>query len=290
MPDWEPNYMPILITIVDSFRPPFAPSHVNDYASRSIGRQQGEHMKPSTLTRLTAVTLAVIVAAPAQILAQDSSTAQETASEHVRYIVTDLGPVGAPPAQPFFITNSGLIAGAAASSDGALHAVLWLNQLKIDIGNPGLGGPNSFAFGASKTGVVGGAQGSNANDEDFCGFNAYGYPHSNTACLPFILQNGVVTPLPTLGGANGFATMINDHSVAVGYAETKVKEQGCPVSQFKPVLWKDAAAYPLPIYQGDTVGVAAAINDNGQIVGASGACGPFNPNTEYYMVEDHALL
>jgi probable HAF family extracellular repeat protein len=247
-------------------------------------------MKPSTFARITATTLVAIAAAPAQSLAQDSSTAPEPNSEHVRYTITDLGPVGAPPAQPYFIANSGLIAGAAASSDGALHAVLWLNQLKIDIGNPGLGGPNSIAYGASKIGVVGGAQSSNANDEDFCGFNVYGFPHSDTACLPFILQNGAVTPLPTLGGGNGFANMINDHGVAVGYAETKVKEQGCPVSRFKPVVWKNGGASALPTFRGDPVGVAASINDKGQVVGASGACAAFNPNTGLYMVENHALL
>jgi hypothetical protein len=131
-------------------------------------------MKPSTLTRITATTLVIIVVAPAQSLAQGSSTAPEANSEHVRYTITDLGPVGTPPAQPYFIANSGLIAGAAASSDGALHAVLWLNQLKIDIGNPGLGGPNSMAYGASKIGVVGGAQSSSANDEDFCGLTPMG--------------------------------------------------------------------------------------------------------------------
>ncbi len=244
----------------------------------------------ATMLLITATTLVAFVAVPAQSLAQDSSTAPEANSEHIRYTITDLGPAGAPPAQPYFIANTGLIAGAAVSSDGALHAVLWLNQLKIDIGNPGLGGPNSLAYGASKMGVVGGAQSSSANDEDFCGFNAYGFPHSDTACLPFILQNGVVSALPTLGGANGFANMINDHGAAVGYAETNVKEQGCPVFQFKPVLWKDGAAYRLPTYKGDTVGVAASINDKGQIVGASGTCGQFNPNTEYYMVENHALL
>src|SRR6516165_8804830 len=93
-------------------------------------KPKGENMKPSTLTRITATTLVAIVAAPAQSLAQDSSTAPEANSKHVRYTITDLGPVGAPPALPYFIANSGLIAGAAASSDGALHAVLWLNQLK----------------------------------------------------------------------------------------------------------------------------------------------------------------
>ena len=36
--------------------------------------------------------------------------------------------------------------------------------------------------------------------------------------------------------------------------------------------------------------MAAAINDNGQAVGASGTCTTFNPNSGLYMVENHALL
>ena len=132
-------------------------------------------MKPSIFTRIAAPALFAVLAMPPYITAQEQSVAQEENFEHVRYTITDLGPVGAPPAQPNFIANSGLIAGAAASSDGALHAVLWLNRLKIDIGNPGLGGPNSRAYGASETGLVGGAQSSNPNSEDFCGFNAYGF-------------------------------------------------------------------------------------------------------------------
>jgi len=37
-------------------------------------------------------------------------------------------------------------------------------------------------------------------------------------------------------------------------------------------------------------GVAAAINDNGQVSGASGTCGAFNVNTGVYVVENHAML
>ena len=43
-------------------------------------------------------------------------------------------------------------------------------------------------------------------------------------------------------------------------------------------------------YPGDSDGVAAAINEHGQVVGASGTCAPFNSNTGLYLVEDHAVL
>ena len=242
-------------------------------------------MKPSVLTGLTATALCAVLTVPPRILAQEEN------SEHARYKIIDLGPVGGPPGAPSDITENGLIAGAAPTRESAMHAVLWFNRVKIDIGKPGLGGPRSAGFGINRTGqVVGAAEVSEANYEDFCGFNAYGLPHSDSACLPFIWQDGVMNPLPTLGGANGAAYRINDHGVAVGLAETKEQESACPVSQFKPVIWKDGTAYPLPTFQGDPVGVAAWINDKGQVVGSSGTCAPFNPNSGLYMVENHALL
>ncbi len=210
-----------------------------------------------------------------------------------RYIVFDLGGVGNPPGQPDIIRNNGLISGAAATPDGSsMHAVLWYKGQRINIGTPGLGGPNSTALGVNELGqAVGQAETSRPNAEDFCGFNAYGFP-SSTACRPFLWQDGLMTKLPTLGGDNGFAYMINNRGVVAGIAETDATDPtpGCPVDQFEPVIWENGKIHPLPPYHGDSDGVAAQINDKGQVVGASGTCGPFNPNTGLYLVENHALL
>jgi probable HAF family extracellular repeat protein len=103
-----------------------------------------------------------------------------------------------------------------------------------------------------------------------------------------------MNPLPTLGGANGVANCINNRGQAVGWAETTISDVGCAVSRFEPVVWEyGGAARQLTISvpgSSDTYGLAAAINDNGQIVGASGICGPFNPGPQSYLVENHALL
>ena len=153
------------------------------------------------------------------------------------YTVTDLGFVGI--GQPYFITNNSIVSGAATAPDGTDHAVLWYKGLKTDIGTPGLGGLNSVAFGANERGqAVGEAETSipDPNGEDFCGFTAYGLFPSATTCLPFLWQNGVMTKLPTLGGANGHANMINNRGEVVGLAENNTKDPGCPVSQFEPVI------------------------------------------------------
>jgi len=130
-----------------------------------------------------------------------------------------------------------------------------------------------------------------ANEEDFCGFNALGFP-SLTACLPFVSGNGAMTKLPTLGGANGFAYSVNRRGEVVGLAENTMADPapGCPVNEFKPVIWRNGVIKELPTYPGDPDGVAAFVNDQGQVVGASGTCTSFNPNSGLYLVEDHALL
>jgi probable HAF family extracellular repeat protein len=224
--------------------------------------------------------------------AQEQSSTQAKQASPVRYSVIDLGQVGQPPAQPYFIPNNGLISGAATTPDGALHAVLWFEGAKFDIGAPGLGGPNSVAFGVNHWGqTVGEAETSLTDAEDFCGFSAYGFP-SATACRPFLWQDGVMTKLATLGGENGLANTINNRGQVAGLAETALKDPtaGCPVHGFKPVVWADGKIYALPTFPGDTDGVAAALNDKGQAAGASGTCAPFNPNSGLYLTENHAMV
>jgi len=209
-----------------------------------------------------------------------------------RYTVTDLGAVGNLPGGPYDIANNGLGAGAAPVGID-MHAVLWLDGKRTrDLGTPGLGGPNSVAFGVNERGhVVGQAQTSVSNAEDFCGFNAYGFASSNV-CLPFVWKDGEMRPLPTLGGANGVASMINNRGEVAGFAENTIKDKdkNCPVHLFEPAVWEDHKVHALPIWPGDTDGMSSWINDKGQAVGASGVCAPFNPFSRLYLEEFHALL
>src|ERR1700691_1475983 len=64
-----------------------------------------------------------------------------------RYTVTDLGAVGSTYGQPFSVNNNSLVSGAAPVADTSVHAVLWYQGVQIDIGTPGLGGPDGAAFG-----------------------------------------------------------------------------------------------------------------------------------------------
>ena len=167
-----------------------------------------------------------------------------------------------------------------------MHAVLWYKTLKLDIGKPGLRGTNSVAFDLNEWGQVVGEAETNTpdpNGEDFCGFKADGFTSSGS-CLPFLWQFSRMTALPTLGGHNGWANVINNWGEAVGTAENTTPDANCPAPQlfqFKPVTWKNGHIHELPTFGGDADGVAVAVNDNGDVVGSSGDCGAFSVTSTY---------
>jgi len=200
-----------------------------------------------------------------------------------RYTVTDLGTLpGGTFSQATYVNNNGLVAGVSTVPDGTQHAFLWYKGRKLDIGTPGLGGPNSGAFGFNERGQALVQAESSAADpysENFCGYG------TGLKCLPALWQNGVMTPLPTLGGNNGTVGQINNRGEAAGIAENSTMDRQCPpglavngtgpqVLDFEAVIWgprpgEIRALRPLP---GDSVGMALWINDKGQAVGASGSC------------------
>jgi probable HAF family extracellular repeat protein len=86
-----------------------------------------------------------------------------------------------------------------------------------------------------------------------------------------------MTPLPTLGGNNGYATAVNSRGQVVGWAETPVHDPTCDapqVLQFRAVVWepKKGTTRELRPLPGDSASAATAINERGQVVGISGEC------------------
>ena len=248
-------------------------------------------MKSTLLNSIWAVSLLAALAMPFRLTAQEQPAAQEQTTEPARYTITDLGALdGGTSSQPFFINSYGLVSGSSSLPDGNQHAVLWLEELKLDIGAPGLGGPNSIAFGDNERFQAAGeaeTSTSDPNGEDFCGFGTH------LTCLPFLWQDGEMVQLPTLGGNNGVAMSISNRGEVAGFAENSTPDPGCPAPQvlhFKPVVWEKGRVNQLHTLGGDPDGVAFMINDNGQAVGASGNCATFNPIDLYNLVPVHALL
>jgi probable HAF family extracellular repeat protein len=246
-------------------------------------------MKSPLLNLICRVCLLAALAIPVCVVSQGE---QQQPAEHVQhYTITDLGTLeGGTFSQPFFINRYGLVSGSSNLPDGNQHATLWLEKLKVDIGAPGLGGPNSIAFGDNNgSNVVGEAETSTSdpNGEDFCGFGTH------LICLPFFWQDGEMIQLSTLGGNNGEATAINNRGKVAGFAENSTPDPGCPTPQvlhFEPAVWEKGVIHQLPTSRGDPDGVAFMINDNGQVVGGSGTCATFNTNFLYNLVPVHALL
>jgi probable HAF family extracellular repeat protein len=218
------------------------------------------------------------------------------ATHQGNYSVTDLGTVGQVLGQPFYLTNNGLVSGTIAEPNGTMDAVVWFQNQRLGLG-PKVGGLNAVAFGVNSGGYAAGMSETTApdpNSEDFCGFKSLGLPSKgNLECAPFVWQNGKGTALPTLGGLSGVVNQINDAGEAVGLAENTIKDTSCPLPQlfqFKPVVWSNGKAHQLPTVGGDLEGSGFAINQSGQIVGASGRCSTFNPNLLTPLQPLHALL
>lgn len=180
------------------------------------------------------------------LIAASSFLAAFAIAQPPRYTLTDLGTLpGGNFSQAYFVNNSGLITGLSNAADGNQHAVIWQGGKITDISKPGLGGPNSAGGGVNASGVVVGQAESSAidqNNENFCGYG------TGFKCLPFLWQNGVMTPLPTLGGANASFGGINTLEQVVGYAETGIHDPNCPagvavngngpqILDFKAVIW-----------------------------------------------------
>ena len=236
------------------------------------------------------------------LVASFGPRAQAQAPKSPRYVVVDLGPLGGTYSQSFYVSSNGVASGEASLAEGNWHAILWQGRSKRDLGT--LGGLNSSAFGSpNATGqVVGEAETSQSdpNGEDFCGFFASGAPFSGTTCPGFLWQNDSMTALSTLGGYNAAASAINNRGEVAGNAETATIDSTCPpydpalgqfqVLQDKPAVWKNGQIEELPTYGGDPDGFAIAINDHGQVAGASGVCSSYNVVNGLYLSPVHALL
>jgi len=190
------------------------------------------------------------------------------------YTVVDLGTLGGDYSLAGGISNSGWIEGYSSLANGYFHAVVWHNGKIMDLRT--LGGPNSDSgWPPSDSGDVAGASETGAMDpnaENYCGYG------DNLICLPFFWRNSTkkMTPLPTLGGNNGYGAGVNDWDMVAGNAENTTLEPTCAgttqVFQFEPVLWINGRINQLPNFPGDPVGAAYAINNFGQTTGYSGDC------------------
>lgn len=221
-------------------------------------------MKGKQLIWFAAAALWTALATPLQLAAQ----------QQTRYTVTDLGTLGGTFSWATGINNNGAVSGFSnVLGDIDQHGFFWRDGVMNDLGT--LGGPNSgVGFWGRRPNergqLAGGAQTSTPDPagEDFCALdNNFGNePPAAFQCLPFVWQNSVMTPLPTLE-INGLASQINDSGLVVG--EVDGMPDCSPPGTFhpRPVLWRNGVLHELPLLAGTLYGGPNAVNDKGQSVG-----------------------
>lgn len=226
---------------------------------------------------------------------------QEHASRPATYTVTDLGMLpGGTFSAAEYISNDGVIVGSSTDVDGNSHSVMWAAGQILDLSSPGLGGPNSGAFGLGSNGRAGGfaeSADSDPNNENFCDLS----PPTGLKCLPFAWQKNIMTALPLLGGNNGEVNLGNSQGEFVGEAENGTTDPQCPstaypngvgpeVLDFEAVIWgpNPGQMRQLNPLFGDTVAEGFGINDKGQAVGVSGSCANTYPPP--FAAGEHAVL
>ena len=186
------------------------------------------------------------------------------------------------------INNRGQIVGLANNATNTIsHAALWTaaSSTPFDLGSLGGADINSAtAFPVKNNrGLIVGISDTDENNplgEAFScwPFYAAGVP-TRKICKGFRWEQGVMTPLPPFaGGYNSYATGANNRGQVVGWAENGVHDSSCntafQILQFRAALWEpNGEMRELPPLPGDSTSAATAINDKGQVVGISGACG-----------------
>jgi probable HAF family extracellular repeat protein len=198
------------------------------------------------------------------------------------YQVTNLPSLGGTSSSGSSINNRRWVAGISnLTGDQVQHAALWEGDSILDLGT--LGGPNSGVLWPVKNerGIISGisqtAQPDPLGERWSCSAFFPAGTGTGYQCLGFVWEHGVMRPLPTLGGTNGFATGTNNKGQTVGWAENTVHDPTCvppQVLQFRAVAWgpKEGQVQELPPLPGDTVSAATALNNRGQVVGISGIC------------------
>jgi probable HAF family extracellular repeat protein len=228
--------------------------------------------------RTTVVLGALVTSLP--FLASGGNPARAEHAGPPLYHVTQLGSFGGTISGGSSINNRGWIAGfSTLQGDETTHATLWRDGTPINLGT--LGGPNSAVLWPVKNngGTIAGVAETDEMDPlgEAWSCSAFFPTVTHHTCLGFVWDRGVMRPLPTLGGDNGFATGVNNRGQVVGWAENTVHDPTCnlpQVLQFRAVIWDTRRDQfrELPPLPGDTVSAATAIDDQGQVVGISGIC------------------
>ena len=238
----------------------------------------------------------IMLAAWTRCLAAQGQADQSKSLPH--YSISILQTLGGTVGQAYGINNKGWVTGDAnLPGDDSFHATLLRDGAITALGT--LGGPDAaagFTFKNDRGLIAAFGQTviSDPLNEDwsfFCTLGDTGNPCStNLITGGFLWVYGFKMRMPTLGGNNGEAAAVNNLGQVVGWAENAKVDSNCVAPQvldFEAVIWTPSKneIRELPPFPGDSISAAISINDQGQVVGASGSCAAISP-----AIGAHALV
>jgi probable HAF family extracellular repeat protein len=167
-------------------------------------------MKLRTFTCIAAMTLFAALATTVRLAAQEQQQQQSASPKHYR--LTVLGTLGGTVSvAQGGVNNRGQLAGfSSLPGDTAFYAFLWQHGVMTDLGSlPGSSISSTFANPNEKGEVSGFLNTAvlDPNGQDFC------FDGTHLICLGFLWRDGVMTAMPTLGGNNSFAYMLNNRNL-----------------------------------------------------------------------------
>jgi probable HAF family extracellular repeat protein len=252
-------------------------------------------VSPLRISQILAIGLSLTW--PAAVWSQAVTATIPAGENPPHYSFSVLSTLGGTQGAAYGVNNRGWVTGAAnLPGDQTEHAVLWRNGVITDLGPLGfLNGSAGFPF-KNDRGLIA-AFGQTASPDPlgenwnfFCTLSGNLCEDTDLVQRGFLWTEGAKIPMPMLGGNNGSAFGVNDRGQVVGIAETATVDANCvspQVLDFKAVIWNawTQQIQELPVFPGDSISAAIAINNNGQAVGASGSCAPVSP-----AIGAHALL
>jgi probable HAF family extracellular repeat protein len=209
---------------------------------------------------------------------QPPTAAAPVPQKKLYYIVQSLGSLGGSRCCAVVKNNDrGWVVGTSdLPGNKSFHAFLWINGTMKDLGT--LGGPNSNVGWIDNNGgdiAVGGSDTGKPDPlgEEFCEYGTH------QTCLSFVWHHGKRRLIPTLGGNNNDVGDVDNHGLVLAYGETKVRDPQCIAPQvldYEAYTWdpQTGRIRRLAPVKGDAVSQAGPLNDRGETVGYSGACGP----------------